>query len=446
MPTEVHSNGWALSRANATRVMNSVFARQVGSTMLAHWVTLVVSMGTAAITARWLGPYGKGQLSMLLLVPGILQLFLSVGMNIANAYYAGSGRLRVDELTANSMMFSLLGTAVAVVIVLLLWGSGVLSVLVPGVSTSYLLLGMVALPLSLLSGSLRGVLHGLRHILTLNILDIVQSVLRVLMTALFVACLGLNVAGALMAAVAIQAVGLIASGWCLRRKGARFWPRWNPQVVQPTLSYGMKSYIGNLLQFFNYRFDAFVVNFFLGPAGVGMYGVSVTLAELLWQLPNAASYVLFPKAANSTHETMNRVTPWVFWFTFAVSFVGAVGLALFGRLAIRIVFSSAFLNAYTPLLVLLPGVMLLGAAKILTNDIAGRGYPHYNSITAGMSLVVTVVLDLALIPTMGVVGAALASTLAYALTFLASVVFYISVSRKPSAGRASPVQVLPSCQ
>jgi O-antigen/teichoic acid export membrane protein len=125
---------------------------------------------------------------------------------------------------------------------------------------------------------------------------------------------------------------------------------------------------------------------------------------------------------------MNRFTPRVFWIILAITIVGAIGLALFGKLAIRIIFSNAFIDAYIPLLVLLPGVVLLGAGKVLVNDIAGRGYPHYNSITAGVSLIATIILDLILIPLTGVVGAAIASSVSYALAFFTSIGFYLYVS------------------
>jgi O-antigen/teichoic acid export membrane protein len=128
---------------------------------------------------------------------------------------------------------------------------------------------------------------------------------------------------------------------------------------------------------------------------------------------------------------MNRFTPRVFWIVMVISTIGAIVLALFGRLAIRVVLSETFLGAYTPMLALLPGVVLLGAGKVLTNDIAGRGFPHYNSIVAGCSLVITVALDLLLIPRMGVMGAALASTVAYSSTFALAVAFYLVVSRRP---------------
>jgi len=414
----------------ANRLAQSVFVRQVCTTALAKGAILILSLAAAAITARWLGPAGKGQLGMIFMVPSMFGMFLSFGLGPANVYYVGSGRLPVYQLSVNAVAFSILGTAIGFLGGLLILVSDILPMLLPGISSTYLIIGMVALPLVLLGGNLNAILQGLRRIYTLNILSIAGSLLYVAFIAAFLIWLQLGVLGAIVASLSVQAVMLLAAGLCVKREGARFSPKWNPQIVRPTIKYGLKSYVGNLLQFFNYRVDLFIVNFFLGPASVGIYGVAVTIAELLWQVPDAASFVIFPKSANSTQETMNRFTPRVFWLILAITIAGAVVLALFGKLAIRIIFSSAFLDAYTPLLILLPGVTLLGAGKVLTNDIAGRGYPHYNSITSGVSLVATVALDLLLIPEMGIVGAALASTASYALTFFASVLFYSTVSRR----------------
>ena len=96
----------------------------------------------------------------------------------------------------------------------------------------------------------------------------------------------------------------------------------------------------------------------------------------------------------------------------------------------ELVYTSDFSPAYSALLVLLPGVVLLGGGKVLTNELAGRGYAHYNSINSGLALVATLVLDVLLIPRYGITGAALASSIAYALNLMTALVFYRLVSRK----------------
>lgn len=411
-------------------VVRSLFVRQVGTTLLSQSLMLLLSLATAAITARWLGPVGKGQLSLVLLLPGMIQLFLGFGINTANVYFAGSQRLSVSELTYNSVMFALLGTFLGFVIVLLLVICHLFPVFLPGVPVGFVLLGMLVLPLGLVSSNFSSVLQGLRRILTLNFLSVLQAVLAILLLLLFVVWLDMGVAGAILASLAASLCLLAGTVLCLRREGGSFWPKWNRRVIGLTLDYGLKGYAGNLLQFFNYRLDALIVNAFIGSAAVGIYGVAVVLAELLWQLPNSVSFVIFPKAAGTDREKMNRFTPRVFWIVLAISLVGAIMLTLGGKLIIRLIFSTSFLDAYVPLLILLPGVVLLGIGKVLTNDIAGRGYPQYNSIISGAALVITVTLDLALIPRMGIVGAALAATVAYSLTFVLAVVFYLVVSRR----------------
>ena len=126
---------------------------------------------------------------------------------------------------------------------------------------------------------------------------------------------------------------------------------------------------------------------------------------------------------------MNAFTPRVFRITLGLTTVGALGLMVLGKPLIQVIYSSAFISAYIPMLVLLPGVVLLGGAKVLTNEIAGRGFPQYNSVNAGLAMVLTLVLDLFLIPRHGIVGAALASSIAYTATFFTAIAFYLTVTR-----------------
>jgi O-antigen/teichoic acid export membrane protein len=130
---------------------------------------------------------------------------------------------------------------------------------------------------------------------------------------------------------------------------------------------------------------------------------------------------------------MNAFTPRVFRTTLALTALGGMALAVVGRTLIVLIYGEAFATAYGPLLALLPGVVLLGGAKVLTNEIAGRGHPHYNSVASALGLGLTIVLDLLLIPRFGVLGAAIASSLAYAAIFVAAIVFSARVSRQAGA-------------
>ncbi len=95
---------------------------------------------------------------------------------------------------------------------------------------------------------------------------------------------------------------------------------------------------------------------------------------------------------------------------------GAAPLALLSPLVIPVAYGSAFGAAVVPACILLVGLAGEGLAAVAVGYLYGRGRPGLASAATGAGVVVTVALDLLLIPHLGVVGAAVASTLAYLST------------------------------
>lgn len=419
----------------------SRFIRQVTSTFSVQVILLLVSVVNGALIARWFGTDGKGTLQLVLLVPTMFGLLLAGGIGIANVHYLGGRQYDLSELTSNSVWFALVAGVVATGAFVFGAMTGIPSQILPGVPMALLALAMFGLPVSLLIGYWSALLQGLHLITTLNGVKVIAAFANLVLTLLFVLVLQQGIAGIIYASLLSGMLNLHLLAWMLRRRKARLLRKWDRDVMLATLRFGLRGQVGNILQYFNYRLDVFIVNIFLGTSSVGIYSVSTRLAELVWYFPNAVSFVIFPKAASTSESVMNRFTPRVFRWTLAIAVLGAIGIAVIGRPLIRLVYTDAFLSAYLPLLLLLPGVVLLGAGRVLTSDIAGRGFPQYNSMSAGLALIVTVALDILWIPRLGINGAALASTAAYIVTFAVSVFFYIRVSRRASGGSGAQERV-----
>jgi O-antigen/teichoic acid export membrane protein len=97
-----------------------------------------------------------------------------------------------------------------------------------------------------------------------------------------------------------------------------------------------------------------------------------------------------------------------------------LGNAILGPLVIALAYGSKFTPAIAPMLILLPGIWFLGMGVVIQGDLSGRGRPGLSSALAGLAAIVTVALDFALIPPLGVNGAALASVAAYSTFGIAS--------------------------
>jgi O-antigen/teichoic acid export membrane protein len=406
------------------------FTVDVVSTFVSQGIALLLTVVNAALIARSLGAEGKGTLELAILVPGMLSLLSNAGVNVANVYFAGSKQLSISDLTENSIFFALITSLVGVCIACIIVFTDIVQFLLPGVPLWAVLVAMLELPLLVLTSYLNAILQGLQRITIVNAVKVAQRLTILLLTALLVIGFQQGLLGALLGYLAGDLCALFILTLLIRKEGGSFTLRWNPSTLHKTLRFGVKGQIANVLQFFNYRLDTFILNYFLGASDVGLYNASVRFAELLWYLPNAVGFVIFPKASSTNAEEMNTFTPQVFRITVGLTALGALGLALLGKPLIRLVYSEAFASAYMPLLMLLPGVVLLGGAKVLANEIVGRGFPEYNSIGSGIGLVTTVVLDFLLVPRYGTKGAALATTIAYAAILCSSIFFYLQARRQ----------------
>jgi O-antigen/teichoic acid export membrane protein len=406
------------------------FTGNVATTLLAQILFLVLSILNSAILVRRLGPSGKGILDLAVLVPQMLGLILGLGLGVANVYFTGTRRFGLSVLTSNSAAFTLIASGAGVVIVAVLYVTGLFGRILPGVPLTVIVVATIGLPAVIGLSYLNGILMGLNRITTANLITVAQGAAVLLMNLLLVVALRVGLVGAVAASITGSGVALLLAGIALLRLGPSFRPRWDPVVAGATVSFGTRAQVGNIMQTLNYRLDAFLVNGYRGTADVGIYGIAVRMAELLWYLPNAVGFVILPKAASATHKELNAFTPRVFWLTLGLTTLGATGIALVGRWFIVAVFSAAFAPAYLPMLWLLPGVVFLGGAKVLSNEMAGRGYPQYNAWNSGIALVLTVVLDITLIPKHGIVGAAIASSVSYTAGLLIAVLFYLRVRRR----------------
>jgi O-antigen/teichoic acid export membrane protein len=391
---------------------------------------LVTGLLTGIVTARVLGPTGRGQLAIALLVPALLALLFGLGSTISGVYFVASGRLTVEDVTSNTSAFVLIATGAAAVLLVLLQMSGGLSAALPHLPHRYLVAAFPILPLSLMSNAYTAVVRGLQMMRKAAVLDALQGATSLIATLVALLALHTSVAGAAVAAGCGPLASWLAAMVVLRPHGMSLRPRLRRSVSLPVLGFGVRGDLANLTQFFSYRLDSFLVNAFVGAAAVGIYSIATRLAELLWVVPTAVSNVVLPRAAASRAEDLNRSTPRMFGRTLAVVAASAVVLAALSGPVIYLFYGRAFAAAAVPLLLLLPGIVLLGGATVLTNELAGRGHPGYNTINSVTGLMATVLLDLILIPRFGIKGAAIASTLAYTVNAVLAVWFFWRVTGK----------------
>jgi O-antigen/teichoic acid export membrane protein len=403
-------------------------ARLSSGVLLTNVLAAVALLGTTVLTARAFGPHGRGQLSLATQFVLLVATLGSLGLNPAAAYHSARARWSKSVAFGNS---ALLGLLLGLVIlggclcVILLGG-----VTFRGLPATDLALASLAIPFLLAVANIQSVYQGFREFRDYNRITLAQAALPLPLIGIAIG-LGGGVSAAILATV-IAASLLLAAVLAYVRRSTRIVWRAKLADVRALASYGLRVHPANILGYLGYRLDVFLVDGYKGAAAVGLYGAGVVITEGLWMPSQAVSTALFPTIAAETSESARRsITPFVarstLWLT---AILGGI-LILAAGPVVELLYSSRFSASAAVVRILVPGIVLFSAARILGNDLAARGRPLVNSTIAAVSVVCNIVLNVLLIPRYGIDGAAWASTGAYSLVFLATAAIYRKVTHVP---------------
>lgn len=174
--------------------------------------------------------------------------------------------------------------------------------------------------------------------------------------------------------------------------------------------------VTNVISLLNYRVSLFLVERFHGLAAVGTYSVAVTVAELLWLLSSSVTVSAYSRIGHPDVRVASAMTVQAVRINVLATVVAAPVLLGLAWWALPWVMGPAYEASLLPLAALLPGVAAYAAASSLSAFYTNHlGKPHLSGAIAGLSLATSFLLGLVLVPWLGPVGAALASSSGYFL-------------------------------
>lgn len=400
-------------------------------TFLSDMVIFISGLVYLIVLARVLGPEGKGIHSLILLIPGLIMIFGSFGVESANVYFVGTKKYPLRDVVSNSIILSVL---LGVLLMILFWGVSQTELFHKFIQNNeipihYLWAVIFTIPLYFISAFLRNVLRGYGHLGDYNKIRITEGLSLFLFGIIFLLAFKMGLWGAVVSSVLSVFFAAISSIF-LTKKLVKIFPlNLNMALLKDSFSYGSKVYLANSLSFLNYRLDMFLITIFLTPIAVGFYSIAVSMAEKLLIIPGAFATVLLPKVASSGHGEANHLTSKVLRHTTLIMVVICLVMVVLINFIIKIFFGASFLPSALPFIVLLPGILAFSIGGILAADLSGRGKPQYAVWSSVTALIANIILNIILIPKMGITGAALASSISYWLDTFVVLGAFIYISK-----------------
>ena len=401
---------------------------------------LALSMGTKlamialrllrnVLLARILGPSERGLFALLSALPDLISAATSGGLNSAVGYQAAKQR-PMGLLLSQVLLFGCLLAALLTLLVVALtreFGSELDITTQLGLLAWLLLL---AVPLTVLKSGLLTLHNASGGVVAFNALRLIESLAPLLV---FLALFWMWKSAALEAALISWLTGIslvVLAGWVWLKREHPLSLQWDRASQNELLRYGVRSHPDLLFQQVILRSDYLFIGALLGTTALGHYAMASAAAELLLIVPEAVTTPLMKRLLQQ-EAGIEKVTPLALRLTATVMLGACLSMAVVGEWLIVTLFGEAYQPAYPALLALLPGLLGLCYMSILRLDLLGKNRPGTISLLMGLSALLNLALNVLLIPTYGIVGAAAASSIAYLAVTLALLVVYCRLSHVP---------------
>ena len=418
-----------LSRLRRALPFSSGVAATI-QTLAVNILILGVNFGTGIITARALGPDGRGAQAAMQMWPQIFAIALTLGLHTALLYnlrrYPEKGSQLFSAALIMGTGMGLLATLAGVAFIPL-W----LTEYSPEVVrfAQWLMLGS---PLILLINALYGVLRARDEFTAFNTIRCLLPLSTLLILVSLWVFYRLTPFYAAAAYIVPWAPLLL---WMVYH----LWRTYHPTLrdvresFRLLTSYGIRSYGVDLLgQLVAGRLDRILVVGLLNPTAMGLYVVAVSLARTLDAFPAAVAQVVLPRSASRPVEEVVALTGRGLRVSTTLAVVAALVLAGLGPLALKTIYGQEFSSAVPVLRILLVEVVLSGATWVLAQAFMASDRPGITSIMQGIGVGLTVPLLIVLVPRYGLVGAGLALLTSTVVRFVFAIAnFPISLKVRP---------------
>ena len=389
------------------------FLRSVRLAAASNLLIHVVGSGTGLALAYVLAPTGRGEYAAVMAWTGSFALLGALGLTTSICFFVASDAERAPQYfeTAKRLLLAL-GVASGVIGLLITpWLDGGRESL----RNAYLV-GFAALPLVFLNGS---------WVFGLQASDLrswarVRMVYPLAYAAALVVLYVVEQLTVITALLAIAGAGIV-QGVVARRSWRRIHPELGEFVrahTGPLVRYGWPNVVATMPHLVNTRLDQVALSLLVPLSDLGTYAVAVSLSLLAFPITSAFGNVALPRIARQRQNRPDDARATVRAAVFGTAVAGTV-IASGVAAAVGPLISLAPTYSGVPRLtyVLIPGAVMLGLNQVLSDILRGYDQALLVARAEGAAALVTVALFVALVPSLGVMGAAISSTASYTTAF-----------------------------
>ena len=374
-------------------------------TMITMVGILAINVLTGIITARTLGPEGRGEQAALIVWPEFMANVITLGIPSALVYNLRRyPEERSNFFSAAVILCAILGIGSATVGILFLpqWLSQY-----PTETIRMAQLLMPIVPIFLLAQLFALALDACSQFAISNIGRYMMPLGTLLLLYGLVISHNITPYTAALAYI-LPGIVVFLSRVAYLRKVFKF--QWSglTKTYRRLMSYGVRSYGVELVKTLSGKLSQVVIVGLLSSSNLGIYVVALNLSRMMNVFQTSFVTVLFPTVAGRPRKEVVALTGRAVRVSLALSCLAGIIVSFLAPVLLNVLYGEKFLAAIAVFRILLVEIIISGTVWVFLQAFMAVGKPGFVTLLQGLGVAISIPLMFLLVPVYGLEGAGMA--------------------------------------
>jgi O-antigen/teichoic acid export membrane protein len=413
-----------------------MLSKNIFYSVVAQIPIFILGVVSGVFSTRVLGEDAKGAFTLLHANSQLIVMLFSFGINTAIVYFISSKKKTPESVVGLTTLVMIVSTFLLSLILLITHSLNLTKYLLPENFSApiYLLSLFIIFFLSFLSSNISSIFRADSKFKIINLISVFSAIINTLIFVFIYFLLDdykSSTIGRFDIILMGTILGLLLTSliWIIAYlKEIRIAPKFSSEIrkeLKVFMLYSSSIFLGILINFFNYRLDLWIVNLMVDTKGLSHYSLASNLGQIILFVSVTISSVVLPylssQAENEKFQKFMSIIKLSFMFFLTITSLGLI----LSPYIIPLLYGDEFASAILTFQLILPGILLSCMTQLLAQLVISINRNILNIIACSIGLIFTIVLDLILIKKYGIIGASIATSIAYFMVFLSTYIFII---------------------
>lgn len=408
------------------------FVSDIGITFIATAIQTALAFVVTVFLGRWVGAEDLGLYRLVLTVYGLTILLAGIGIPSTIIKFSAefkNNKEKINEFISSSIIvLFLLGIIFSLLLYLL---SGLIARLFDVTQLAGLIrILSIIYPFSLVNNILLSLLNGLREMKKFAIVIICRGSFTVLFTVILL-YLNFKARGAVIGLVAADVILCVIVLSISKQYFRIVFKNIFPTALR-LAKFGIQILGAGAINIINKQLDIIIIGLFLLPYHVGYYAAAVSLSRFFWLLPASIQRITYPATteywSKKKFKELSRMVNKSIKFSSLTLVLIGLAVLFFGNYLLTSLFRKDFVHSFVPLQILLIGTVIRGGlAQPIGATLTGIGRPDLVLKLTAFMLFTNALFNLLLIPRIGIIGAAIATSISLSIGAFINLILIVKV-------------------